>query len=187
MPVRFSIVLACATVRSSGSPVAAVVRPLKVCVATSARSVLPTAFAAIFALVTELFDRVAAKLSAPVPVTSPVSVMVWSPVFVPDRLLALIAPASVSELPHCGAVPSEVITVFAAPIARVASELVESAYRMSPTTYDENPVPPCDTPTVPPATTVQVVPLLRYSRELSVAKYKQCGAAAAAGLAASSP
>ena len=59
--------------RTSGTPVDAVVRPMK----------LAVAMLAIFARVTALFAIVAAKDPVPLPVTSPVSVIVWSPVFVP--------------------------------------------------------------------------------------------------------
>jgi len=58
--------VACVPVKSSGSPVAAVTRPLMVAVATCANLVLSTASAAI----------VAANDPVPEPVTSPVSVMV---------------------------------------------------------------------------------------------------------------
>jgi hypothetical protein len=59
--------------RTSGTPVDAVVRPMK----------LAVAMLAIFARVTAPFAIVAAKDPVPLPVTSPVSVIVWSPVFDP--------------------------------------------------------------------------------------------------------
>ena len=50
---------------------------------------------AIFAKETEAAAIVAAKEPIPVPVTSPVNVIVWSPVLVPDKLLAEMAPEKV--------------------------------------------------------------------------------------------
>jgi hypothetical protein len=61
-------------------PVPAVDRPWNVAVATWANFPKLTAFEAM----------VAAKLDVPEPVTSPVKVIVWSPVFVPARFRALI-------------------------------------------------------------------------------------------------
>jgi hypothetical protein len=49
---------------------------------------------AIFASVTALFAIVAANDPVPEPVTSPVSVMVWSPVFVPDRFEPATVPTA---------------------------------------------------------------------------------------------
>ena len=65
---------------------AAVTNPLALTVMVAAVKVPTFAFTVA---------SIVAKLPVPDPVTSPVSVMVWSPVFVPLRLLAAIVPVKV--------------------------------------------------------------------------------------------
>ncbi len=65
--------------------------------------ILPFASTVTFALVyepavTPEFARVVAKLPVPLPVTSPVSVMFWSQVFVPERFVAVTLPVNVAPL-----------------------------------------------------------------------------------------
>jgi hypothetical protein len=52
---------------------------------------------AIFASVTAELEIVAAKLPVPVPVTSPVSAMVWFPVFVPLRFVPVTVPVATTD------------------------------------------------------------------------------------------
>ena len=85
------------------------------------------AIVAILALVTDAEEIVAAKLPIPDPVTSPVRVMVWSPVFVPVIALsfvlsaALILPAALvvaAEIEMAGALPPDE-TIGAVPVTPV--------------------------------------------------------------------
>ena len=99
---------------------------------TAAEAVLFTlivlaAMFAILALVTDAVEIVAAKLPVPEPVTSPVRVMVWLPVFVPviaSSLVlsaALILPAVLvvaAEIEMAGALPPDE-TIGAVPVTPV--------------------------------------------------------------------
>jgi hypothetical protein len=80
--MAFKMAVEVVALRTSGAPAPAVLRPRKDAVAIFA----------IFARVTALLAMVAAKEPVPEPVTSPVRVMVWSPVLVPLRLLPVTVP-----------------------------------------------------------------------------------------------
>ena len=90
------------------------------------------AIVAILALVTDAEEIVAAKLPVPDPVTSPVRVMVWFPVFVPviaSSLVlsaALILPAALvvaAEIEMAGALPPD-DTMGAVPVTPVTVPVV---------------------------------------------------------------
>ena len=77
-----------------------------------------SAIVAIFASVTLLAPIVAANDPVPVPVTSPVSVIVWSPVFVPERFAPDMFPLATIVV---GVIAARVI-VMAGVLVAVATE-----------------------------------------------------------------
>ena len=90
------------------------------------------AIVAIFGLVTEFAEMTAGKLPVPDPITSPVSVMVWFPVFVPviaSSLVlsaALILPAALvvaAKIEMAGALPPD-DTMGAVPVTPVTVPVV---------------------------------------------------------------
>src|SRR5262249_46216849 len=104
---------------------------------------------------------VVAKVPVPEPVTSPVRVMVWSPVLVPERLEPVTAPEAATEvgvmLPRptvmvplvvIGLVPERVTPCAAARVALVTVPVPPVAER-TPTAID-SPVPTLTTPATEP-------------------------------------
>jgi hypothetical protein len=115
-------VFTCDPLRASTMPVAAVARP----------NIVPEATFAILANVTELFAIVAENVPVPEPVTSPISVIVWSPVFVP-LLDPLNVPDWVANVPS----PKLVLACAAvvAPVPPLAIATVPETFEAIPVVF----------------------------------------------------
>lgn len=84
------------------------------------------AIVAILELLTEADEMVAAKLPVPEPVTSPVSVIVWSPVFVPEIASSLVLSAALM-LPEVEVVAAAIeITGVLVPVATAMGAVPET-------------------------------------------------------------